>query len=145
MPLRIAAKIDPTDRAYFSETVKPMLRDPRVEYIGEVDEAQKNEFLGGAYAYLFPITWPEPFGLTMIEAMACGTPVIAMARGSVPEVVVRSRTGFICRSIAEMIEAVPHVDRLSRRTCRSHVEARFSAAANGGRLRGSVPEDAGGR
>jgi glycosyltransferase involved in cell wall biosynthesis len=129
MPLRIAAKIDPVDRVYFTETIKPMLRDPRVEYIGEIDEAQKDEFLGHAYAYLFPITWPEPFGITMIEAMACGTPVIAMAQGSVPEVVVRGQTGFICRSLREMVDAVQQVDQLSRRACRAHVEHRFSVEA----------------
>jgi glycosyltransferase involved in cell wall biosynthesis len=129
MPLRIAAKIDAADRAYFAETIKPMLRDPRVEYLGELDEAQKNEFLGGAYAYLFPITWPEPFGITMIEAMACGTPVIAMARGSVPEVVVHGRTGFICRSLPEMIDAIHQVGHVSRRACRAHVEHRFSTDA----------------
>jgi glycosyltransferase involved in cell wall biosynthesis len=125
MPLRIAAKVDPVDKAYFTETIKPMLRDPRVEYLGEIDERQKNEFLGNAYAYLFPITWPEPFGITMIEAMACGTPVIAMARGSVPEVVVHGRTGFICRSVREMVDAIHQVGQLSRRACREYVERRF--------------------
>ncbi len=126
MPLRIAAKVDPVDREYFTAEIKPMLRDPRVEYIGEIDETHKDEFLGNAFAYLFPINWPEPFGITMIEAMACGTPVIAMRHGSVPEVVVHGRTGFICGSMAEMIASVQKIDRLDRRACRMHVAERFS-------------------
>jgi glycosyltransferase involved in cell wall biosynthesis len=126
MPLRIAAKVDPVDREYFTAKVKPLLRDPRVEYIGEIDETDKDEFLGNAFAYLFPINWPEPFGMTMIEAMACGTPVIAMNLGSVPEVVVDGQTGFVCRSQAEMIDAVQRAGDLSRNACRAHVENHFS-------------------
>jgi glycosyltransferase involved in cell wall biosynthesis len=127
MPLRIAAKVDPVDREYFTAKIKPMLHDPRVEYIGEIDETHKDEFLGNAFAYLFPINWPEPFGMTMIEAMACGTPVIAMNLGSVPEVVVHGQTGFVCRSQAEMIDAVQRAGDLSRDACRTHVENHFSA------------------
>ena len=127
MPLRIAAKVDPVDQEYFTAEIKPMLRDPRVEYIGEIDETRKDEFLGNALAYLFPINWPEPFGITMIEAMACGTPVIAMNLGSVPEVVVHGQTGFVCRSQAEMIDAVQRAGDLSRAACRTHVENHFSA------------------
>ncbi len=126
MPLRIAAKVDPVDEEYFTEKIQPLLRDPLVEFVGEIDEAQKDEFLGNACAYLFPINWPEPFGITMIEAMACGTPVIAMSHGSVPEVVVDGRTGFICGSMAEMIASVQKIDRLDRRACRMHVAGRFS-------------------
>ncbi len=126
MPLRIAAKVDPADEAYFMHAIKPLLRAPQVEYVGEIDEAQKDAFLGEAYAYLFPIDWPEPFGITMVEAMACGTPVIAMGCGSVPEVVAHGRTGFVCRTLAEMIAAVAEVPRLDRRACRAHVAARFS-------------------
>jgi glycosyltransferase involved in cell wall biosynthesis len=129
MPLRIAAKVDSVDKTYFNVTIKPMLHDPRVEYIGEIDETQKNEFLGNAYAYLFPITWPEPFGITMVEAMACGTPVVAMARGSVPEVIAHGHTGFICQSLREMVSAVRQVGRLSRLACRTYVEHRFSGEA----------------
>ncbi len=128
MPLKIAAKVDPVDRDYFTREIEPLLRDSSVEYIGEINEKQKDEFLGNAYAYLFPIDWPEPFGITMVEAMACGTPVIAMARGSVPEVVVHGETGYVCRTMAEMIEAVANVPRLDRRLCRMHVARRFSTA-----------------
>ncbi len=126
MPLRIAAKVDPADRDYFRHAITPLLRGPHVEYLGEIDEVHKDAFLGGAYAYLFPIDWPEPFGITMVEAMACGTPVIAMACGSVPEVVAHGRTGFVCRTLAEMIAAVAEVPRLDRRACRAHVAERFS-------------------
>lgn len=126
MPLRIAAKIDPVDAAYFAAKIQPLLRDPLVEFVGEIDEVQKDAFLGNAYAYLFPINWPEPFGITMVEAMACGTPVIAMRHGSVPEVVADGRTGIVCRSMAEMIAAVSKVGALDRRACRAHVAQRFS-------------------
>ena len=120
------AKIDPVDQEYFSEKIEPLLTDPHIEFVGEIDEAQKDDFLGNAFAYLFPINWPEPFGITMIEAMACGTPVIAMCHGSVPEVVVDGCTGFICRSMGEMIASVGKVDRLDRRACRTHTARRFS-------------------
>src|SRR3990170_1106860 len=129
MPLRIAAKVDPADRSYFEHAIKPMLDHPLVEFVGEIDERGKDEFLGGAYAYLFPIDWPEPFGITMIEAMATGTPVIAMARGSVPEVVEHGRTGFVCRTLKEMIEAVGRMPEISREACRRYVETRFTAEA----------------
>jgi glycosyltransferase involved in cell wall biosynthesis len=98
-----------------------------VEYIGEIDETRKDEFLGNAFAYLFPINWPEPFGMTMIEAMACGTLVIAMNLGSVPEVVVHSQTKSVCRLQGEMIDSVQKVGDLSRDGCRTHVENHFSA------------------
>jgi glycosyltransferase involved in cell wall biosynthesis len=127
MPLKVAAKIDIADRDYYEYAIKPLLDHPLVEYIGEVDEAGKDEFLGNAYAYLFPIDWPEPFGLTMIEAMATGTPVIAMACGSVPEVVESGVTGFVCQSLDEMVAAVRRIPEISREVCRRHVEERFSA------------------
>ena len=126
MPLRIAAKVDPVDRDYYVHAIKPLLRDHDIEYLGEVGEAEKDEFLGNAYAYLFPIDWPEPFGITMVEAMACGTPVIAMAHGSVPEVVAHGKTGFVCRTIADMIAAVAEVPRIDRRMCRARVAEWFS-------------------
>jgi glycosyltransferase involved in cell wall biosynthesis len=100
-----------------------------VEYVGEVNEGEKDQLLGGAYAYLFPIDWPEPFGLTMVEAMATGTPVVAYRAGSVPEVVRDGVTGFVCNTLSDMIDAVPRVAQLDRAACRQHVEQRFSAHA----------------
>lgn len=130
MELVIAAKVDPFDQAYFDHTIAPVIRDcPLVEFIGEVDEEEKDKLLGGAYAYLFPIDWPEPFGLTMVEAMATGTPVVAYRAGSVPEVAVHGVTGFVCETFGEMLEAVPRVSTLDRAACRQHVERYFSAAA----------------
>jgi len=128
MPLRVAAKIDPADRAYYEHAIRPLLDHDLVEFIGEIDEQAKDDFLGNAYAYLFPIDWPEPFGITMIEAMATGTPVIAMDCGSVPEVVVDGVTGFICRDVGEMIRAVDRIPEISRQACRDHVARHFSRA-----------------
>ncbi|MDR7542892.1 MAG: glycosyltransferase family 4 protein [Armatimonadota bacterium] len=127
LPLKVAAKIDPADQDYYRHAIKPLLDHPLVEYAGEIDEREKDRFLGEAYAYLFPIDWPEPFGLTMIEAMATGTPVIAMACGSVPEIVEPGLTGFVCRSLDEMIAAVRRVPEIDRRVCRRRVEERFGA------------------
>jgi glycosyltransferase involved in cell wall biosynthesis len=127
MPLKIAAKIDRADRAYFQKVVRPLLKSPLVEYVGEVGGDNKDAFLGGAYALLFPIDWPEPFGLVMIEAMACGTPVIAYPRGSVPEVLEDGVTGWIVESIEEAVSAVARVPALSRARCRQVFEERFSA------------------
>jgi glycosyltransferase involved in cell wall biosynthesis len=130
MPLCIAAKVDPADRAYYEHAIAPMIRDcPLVDYIGEVNEREKDKLLGGAYAYLFPIDWPEPFGLTMVEAMATGTPVVAYRAGSVLEVLIDGVTGFVCDSFGEMIAAVPRVSTIDRAACRRHVEDRFSVAA----------------
>jgi glycosyltransferase involved in cell wall biosynthesis len=129
MRLVVAAKVDPADRDYYESVVAPLFRRSRlVEFIGEVDEAGKDKLLGGAYAYLFPIDWPEPFGLTRIEAMATGTPVIAMARGSVPEVVADGKTGFVCRSLDEMVAAVERVPLIDRMACRRRVEGLFSVS-----------------
>src|SRR6185437_14249490 len=100
-PLKIAAKVDDADRAYFEREIRPRLEHPLVEFIGEIGEADKSEFLGNARALLFPVDWPEPFGLVMIESMACGTPVIAFACGSVPEVIEEGVTGFIVTDIDE--------------------------------------------
>jgi glycosyltransferase involved in cell wall biosynthesis len=127
MELKIAAKVDKIDREYFETTIEPLLADPLVEYVGEIGEAEKDEFLGSAYALLFPIDWPEPFGLVMIEAMACGTPVIARSRGSVPEVTVQGETGFIVDGVEEAELAVYQVSSLSRRRCREVFEQRFTA------------------
>jgi glycosyltransferase involved in cell wall biosynthesis len=126
MPLKIAAKIDRVDREYFDTQIKPLLKNPGIEYIGEITESEKSEFLGNAYAYLFPIDWPEPFGLTMVEAMACGTPTIAFHCGSVPEVLDEGVSGFIVNSEKAAVEAVGRIPELSRRACRAAFEKRFT-------------------
>ncbi|HEU4929792.1 MAG TPA: glycosyltransferase family 4 protein [Candidatus Krumholzibacteria bacterium] len=126
--LRVAAKIDKVDQVYFHRTIEPMLDGPGVEFVGEIGEKDKDDFLGNALALLFPIDWPEPFGLTMIEALACGTPVIAWPCGSVPEVIDDGDTGFICRSIDEAVRAVARVGSLSRQRCRVVFEERYSAS-----------------
>jgi glycosyltransferase involved in cell wall biosynthesis len=128
--LKIAAKIDPADREYFNAVIGPLLRaEVHAEYIGEITEDQKSDFLGGADALLFPVDWPEPFGLVMIEAMACGTPVVAYDNGSVSEIVEDGLTGFIVRSEDEAIAALKRVPTLDRRGVRGRFETRFSAAA----------------
>jgi glycosyltransferase involved in cell wall biosynthesis len=128
MPLKIAAKIDRVDRTYYETEIKPLLDRPNIELIGEIGEPQKNDFLGNAYAYLFPIDWPEPFGLTMIEAMACGTPTIAFPCGSVREVLEDNVTGFIVRNIEEAADAVTRVEQFDRARCRQEFEKRFVAS-----------------
>jgi glycosyltransferase involved in cell wall biosynthesis len=128
MPLKIAAKVDEADRDYFSEVVQPLLDSPQIQYVGELKEGQKDEFLGQAYAVLFAIDWPEPFGLVMIEALACGTPVIAYHRGSVPEVLEDGVTGWIVEGLEEAVQAVARVPMLSRTRCRQVFEERFSAS-----------------
>ncbi|HEX6991188.1 MAG TPA: glycosyltransferase family 4 protein [Gemmatimonadales bacterium] len=127
MPLRIAAKVDAVDEEYFATAIEPLLEHPLIEFVGEIGDAEKDEFLGNASMLLFPIDWPEPFGLVMIEAMACGTPVIAYSNGSVPEVMEHRRTGFIVDTLEEAIEAVRRVPELSRQRCREIFEERFTA------------------
>jgi glycosyltransferase involved in cell wall biosynthesis len=127
LPLRIAAKVDPADREYFEREIRPLLDNPLVEYIGEINEAEKEAFLGGATALLFPIDWPEPFGLVMIEALACGVPVVAFRGGSVPEVIDHGVTGFIVDSLEEAVAATANVHRLNRQRCRAEFEQRFNA------------------
>jgi glycosyltransferase involved in cell wall biosynthesis len=129
MPLKIAAKVDSVDKEYFEHVVRPHLSNPLIEFVGEVGDKDKNEFLGNAYAYLFPIDWPEPFGLTMVESMACGTPVVAMDCGSVSEVVEDGISGFISPSLPELIDSIAPARLLDRAGCRAYVEARFSASA----------------
>jgi glycosyltransferase involved in cell wall biosynthesis len=128
VPLKIAAKIDRADRAYYEREIAPLLASPFVEYIGEIGEHDKPAFLGGARALLFPIDWPEPFGLVMIEAMACGTPVIAFRHGSVPEVIDHGVTGFLVDDMDAAVAAAARVGEISRRGCRAVFERRFSAS-----------------
>jgi glycosyltransferase involved in cell wall biosynthesis len=127
LPLKIAAKIDRLDREYFEERIRPLLSLPGMEHIGEISDAEKAAFISGAIALLAPISWPEPFGLVMIEAMACGTPVIAFNRGAVPEILDHGLTGFIVEDEAGAIRAVAGVSALSRAAIRRRFEARFTA------------------
>jgi glycosyltransferase involved in cell wall biosynthesis len=127
MKLKIAAKVDAVDRHYFNSEIKPLLTLPGVEFLGEINETQKTEFLSNAFAYLFPIDWPEPFGLTLIEAMACGTPTIAFRCGSVPEIIEDGVNGFIVTSEEEAVMALRRVGKLSRARCRATFERRFTA------------------
>jgi glycosyltransferase involved in cell wall biosynthesis len=127
VPLKVAAKVDKTDQDYFVEQIEPMLKSGNVEFIGEISDKDKSEFLSGAIALLVPIDWPEPFGLVMIEAMACGTPVIAFNRGSVPEIIDDGLTGFIVEDINGAIGAVDRLGHLSRDKIRRRFEERFTA------------------
>jgi glycosyltransferase involved in cell wall biosynthesis len=127
MPLKIAAKVDRVDEVYFRESIEPLLSQPGIEFIGEINDQEKSKFLGEASALVFPIDWPEPFGLVMIEAMACGTPVLAFNRGSVPEIVEPGVTGFLVDTVEEAKLAMPHLLSLDRRLIRKRFEKRFSA------------------
>jgi glycosyltransferase involved in cell wall biosynthesis len=126
--LKIAAKVDAVDRCYMETKIRPLLDDPLIEFIGEIGENEKRQFLGNAYALLFPIDWVEPFGLVMIEAMACGTPTIAFRRGSVPEIIDPGVTGFIVETIEESLNALEQILRFDRACCRKVFEERFSAS-----------------
>jgi glycosyltransferase involved in cell wall biosynthesis len=127
LPLKIAAKVDRADEEYFVSRIEPMLGAPGVELVGEIGDAHKGEFLGRAAALLFPIDWPEPFGLTMIEAMACGTPVVAFRRGSVPEVMAHGESGWIVESIEGACRALERLESLPRERCRRVFEERYTA------------------
>ncbi len=128
LPLKIAAKIDKVDEAYFETEIKPLLLHSKdVEFVGEISDKEKAEFLSGAFALLLPVDWPEPFGLVMIEAMACGTPVIAFDRGAIPEIVEEGLTGFVVRDEASAVAAVERLPRLSRKSIRRRFEERFTA------------------
>lgn len=128
LPLKMAAKVDKADQRYWDTVVEPMIRNtPNVEFVGEINERQKAQFLGNASALLFPIDWPEPFGLVMIEAMACGTPVIAFRCGSVPEVIDHGVSGFIVDDLDEAVDALDHLDDLDRAGVRRQFERRFTA------------------
>ena len=126
IPIKIAAKVDAADEEYFKEAIRPLLNRPGVEYIGEIGDREKSDFLGNARALLFPIDWPEPFGLVVIESLACATPVIAWKRGSVPELVADGDTGFVVESIEEAVAAIQQLDSIERRRCREVFEKRFS-------------------
>jgi len=125
--LKIAAKIDPADRPYFETDIEPLIQSPLIEYVGEQDDTGKRRLIGSARALLFPIDWPEPFGLVMIEALACGTPVIAFGRGSVPEIIEDGVNGFVVRNEDEAVEAVARLPQIDRRRCRDTFDRRFTA------------------
>jgi glycosyltransferase involved in cell wall biosynthesis len=127
IPIKLAAKIDPVDQPYFDEQIRPLIDGNTVEFIGEIGDRDKSSFLSGAFALILPLEWPEPFGLVMIEAMACGTPVLAFNRGSVPEVVTDELTGFIVEDEASAVDAVGRLGELSRPAIRHHFEKCFSA------------------
>jgi glycosyltransferase involved in cell wall biosynthesis len=127
LPLRIAAKVDPADQQYFQSEIEPLLDHPLIEFLGEISDAEKNEFVGNAMALVCPYDWPEPFGLVLIEALACGTPVLAYRRGSIPEIIDNGITGFVCETLAEMADAVGRLPLIDRARCRASFDARFTA------------------
>lgn len=127
IPLKVAAKVDVADKEYFEARIRGLLDDPLIEYVGEIADHEKSEFLGGARALLFPIDWPEPFGLVMIEALACGTPVIGYRAGSVPEIIEDGKAGYIVETLDQAVSAVRTIGTLDRITCRRVFEERFSA------------------
>jgi glycosyltransferase involved in cell wall biosynthesis len=126
IPLKMAAKIDRVDRPYFEQSIRPLMAGPGVEFIGEIEDSDKDGFLGEALALLFPIDWPEPFGLAMVEAMACGTPVIAYRCGSVPEVMIDGVSGYIVNNEDDAVDAVGRLDKISRVDCRRVFEQRYT-------------------
>lgn len=126
MPLIMAAKVDSVDRGYFQSFIEPWLSD-RIQWVGEVDEEKRNELMAGARCFLHPVTWREPFGLTLIEAQACGSPVVAFNKGSIPEIVEHGVTGFVVEDIEEMVDAVSKIETINRAACRERALSRFSA------------------
>jgi glycosyltransferase involved in cell wall biosynthesis len=120
---------DPQEQVYFKKQIEPHIDGDQIQYVGPVDDEEKNKLLGQSAAFLMPIEWEEPFGIVMAEALACGTPVIGTRRGSVPEIVTDGETGFICDSVGEMVRAVARIDTLNREACRQRCEAHFSAEA----------------
>jgi len=127
MPLKIAAKVDRADKEYFEHDIKPRLNSELIEFIGEISDQEKNEFLGKAAAFLFPINWSEPFGIVLIEALACGVPVVAYPFGSVPEIIEDGVSGFLVNNVEEAVRAVKNIARIDRKKCRESFELRFSA------------------
>lgn len=126
LPLIIAAKLDEVDVEYFREYIEPRLYGEQIKWVGEVDERERNKLMSNAMCMLHPVTWREPFGLTMIEAMACGCPVVAFNKGSIPEIVVHGKTGFIVNDLEEMIEAIHNIDQIDRKECRIHALQNFN-------------------
>jgi glycosyltransferase involved in cell wall biosynthesis len=126
MPLRIAAKVDPVDREYFETQIAPLMNHPLIEYLGEISDAEKGDFLGDAAAVLCTYDWPEPFGIVLIEALACGTPVFAYRRGSIPEIIDDGVTGYICDNLDEMVSKIEQLPLIQRRKCRESFQARFT-------------------
>ena len=129
IPLRIAAKTDAVDRDYFEQHVRPLIDGTFVQYVGEIGDDEKWKFLGEALCLLFPIDWPEPFGLAVIEALACGTPVVARPCGSMPEIVVNGHTGWLGETVRELAAGVRRIDAIDRSECRRTVVERFSVTA----------------
>jgi len=127
--LKVAAKVDPYDQEYFDREIKHLFDDPLVEFVGEADEEEKRRLLAGAYGLIFPIDWPEPFGMVQVEALACGTPVLAMNRGSVPEVLRHGVSALVGNSVDELVALAPELGRLDRRACRAEAQRRFSSTA----------------
>jgi glycosyltransferase involved in cell wall biosynthesis len=127
IPLKIAAKVDKADKDYFEQRIKKMLNHPLVEFLGEISEKEKETFLGNAIALAFPIDWPEPFGLVMIEAMACGTPVIAFRNGSVPEIIQHGRNGVIVDDLGQAVKAAKNISLIDRHECRTCFEESFTS------------------
>ena len=127
LPLRIAAKVDPADLQYYRSEIEPLLDHPLIEFIGEISDAEKNDFVGNALALVCPYDWPEPFGLVLIEALACGTPVLAYRRGSIPEIIEHGTTGFVSENLTEMVAAVERIKEIDRQQCRAFFDQRFTA------------------
>ncbi|GKS59882.1 glycosyl transferase [Nitrospira sp.] len=127
IPLKIAAKVDPADEAYFRAEIEPMLRHPLIEFVGEITDDEKEEFVGNALALVCPYDWPEPFGIVFIESLACATPVLAYRRGSIPEIIDHGVTGFISETLDEMVASVASLDTIDRRRCRAAFDRRFTA------------------
>ncbi|HZS11855.1 MAG TPA: glycosyltransferase family 4 protein [Nitrospirales bacterium] len=127
IPLKIAAKVDPADRAYFEAAIEPLMHHPLIEYVGEITDAEKDDFIGNALALVCPYDWPEPFGIVFIEALACGTPILAYRRGSIPEIVEDGLTGYITENVDEMAEAVERLGGINRARCRQSFDERFTA------------------
>ncbi len=127
LPLRIAAKVDPADLQYYRSEIEPLLDHPLIEFIGEISDAEKNDFVGNALALVCPYDWPEPFGLVLIEALACGTPVLAYRRGSIPEIIEHGTTGFVSENLTEMVDAVERIKEIDRQQCRAFFDQRFTA------------------